>query len=90
MSKLLRYIDTGLQYEDRKWNTRDPGDEADDGEDGEKEKNDSTGPVFSREHVNCGCKAKEDVKNALKEVKVSEVPAMVKLLKKRRGRIDIP
>jgi hypothetical protein len=48
MSELLRYIDTGLQYEDREWDTGDPGNEADDGEDREEEKNDSTGPVFAR------------------------------------------
>jgi hypothetical protein len=66
MSKLLRYVDAGLQNKDGEGNAGNPGDEADDGEDGEEEKHNSTRPVFPREHVNGGCEAEEDVENALK------------------------
>lgn len=65
MAELLRYVDAGLQYEDREGNARNPRDEADDGEDGKEEEDNATGPVFAREHVDGRCEAEEDVENAL-------------------------
>jgi hypothetical protein len=57
-------VDRRLQHQNREWDSRDPGNEADDCEDAEDEEHYATTPVFPGKHVDGSDETGDDVENA--------------------------
>lgn len=64
MAIALGDVNGGLQHQGAEWNAGNPADEGDDHEYGEEEKDNATGPVVPRQHVNGGDEAEDDVEDA--------------------------